>query len=359
MNQQRAVGPKNYYSITMIRIGINLLGKLNHQVDFSQYSKVAVLTDSGVAKLWLPLLLKSLKFKPAIIIIPAGEQHKNLTTLNFVWRQLLRHRLDRRSLLINLGGGVVSDLGGLAAATFMRGIDFINIPTTLLAQVDAASGGKTAIDFAGVKNLIGTFTLPKAIIIDAQTLSSLPRRQLVSGWAEIIKHGLIKDRRHWQLASAKPPSQFSQAELIQLIKQSVKIKTAIVAADAHESGLRKLLNFGHTIGHALEALSLNSQTPLLHGEAVSLGMAAAAKLSQLKGFLTEQDISLIELSLKRAGLPIRIKKIAVAKILNLIRTDKKTVRKNTRWTLLESIGQAIFNQTATKKQIVEAILWLK
>lgn len=343
----------------MIHIGINSLGRLNQLVKINRYTKVAILTDEVVAKLWLLRLIEDLQPKPAVIIIKTGEQHKSLTTLSFVWRQFLRHGLDRRSLLINLGGGVVTDLGGLAAATFMRGIDFINIPTTLLAQVDAAIGGKTAIDFAGVKNLLGVFTEPKAVIIDPQILSSLPQRQLTSGFAEMIKHGLIHDKNHWQLAVSKKPSQFSPAELIQLIKQSVKIKTDIVAADSRELGPRKLLNFGHTVGHALESLSLKTKTPLLHGEAVSLGIVAAAKLSQLKGMISEKELDLIEAGLKRAGLPTRTKLISVTKILNLIQRDKKNRGKIINWTLLKTIGQAVVDQRVGDQQIIEAILWLK
>lgn len=342
-----------------IIIKSNSIGQLRQLINLAPYSKIAILTDRTIAKLWLSKLTDNLKSKPVEIIIPSGEKHKNITTLTSVWQQLKNHQLDRHSLMINLGGGVICDLGGFAASTYMRGIDFIHLPTTLLAQVDASIGGKTAINFNGLKNMIGTFTLPKAIIIDPQTLSTLPNNQLISGTAEIAKHGLIQNRKHFHLSTCKRPAQFSKKELVQIIKQSVKIKTKIVSADPNELSLRKVLNFGHTIGHALESLSLDTNKPLLHGQAISLGMVAEAKLSQLKGFLTKTELNLIEQGLKHVGLPIRTKTIQINPVLRLIRTDKKTQSQTVNFTLLKSIGKATINHTVSRQQITKALLWLK
>ncbi len=337
----------------------NALNQLSQLVDLTKFSKLAVLTDKTVADLWLKPLLKNLTVKPAVIIIPTGEKHKNLATLKKVYQQLLNHQLDRHSLLINLGGGVISDLGGLAASTFMRGVDFIHLPTTLLAQVDASIGGKTAVNFNGFKNLVGTFSEAKAVVIDTQTLSSLPTNQLTDGMAEVVKHGLIKSKKHFQLAVGKKPSQLSQKDLIQLIKQSSQIKLNIVSQDPKEANSRKILNFGHTVGHALESLSLKTKSPLSHGQAVSLGMITEAKLSQLKGFITTSELNLIKQGLKHVGLPTRSETISISSVLKLIKSDKKNISSTINFTLLKSIGQAVINQTATHQQIVKALLWLK
>ena len=342
-----------------IIIKSNAIGQLHELINLAPYSKIAVLTDRTIAKLWLSKLTDNLKSKPVEIIIPSGEKQKNVTTLTSVWQQLKNHQLDRHSLLINLGGGVICDLGGFAASTYMRGIDFIHLPTTLLAQVDASIGGKTAINFNGLKNIIGTFTLPKAIIIDPQTLSSLSVNQITDGMAEVIKHGLIKDKKHFQLAVSKKPFQLSQKDLIQLIKQSSQIKLDIVSQDKKEANLRKILNFGHTIGHALESSSQNTKSPLPHGQAVSLGMVAEAKLSQLKGFLTNKELNLIEQGLKHVCLPIRTKTLPIKSILTLIKSDKKNQAQTINFTLLKSIGQSVINQIATIKQVETSLLWLK
>ena len=309
-----------------IIIKTKALNQLPKLIDLTSCSKIAVLTDKTVAKLWLKPLLGSLKMKPAVIIIPTGEKHKNVITLTSVWKQLNKHRLDRHSLLLNLGGGVICDLGGLAAATHMRGIDFIHLPTTLLAQVDASIGGKTAINFNSVKNLIGTFTNPKAIIIDPQTITTQKPKDLLDGFAEMAKHGLISDRQHFHKVTCQKPHQLSQAKLINLIKQSIKIKLKIVKADPQESRLRKKLNFGHTIGHALESIFLNTNPPLSHGQAVSLGMIAEAKLSNLKGLLNDSQLNLITQGIKHVGLPISINHLPIKAIVKQIKTDKKNLQ---------------------------------
>ena len=269
-----------------IIIGKKLLGKINTLLDFSRFSKIAVLTDENIQISLISQISqikKSLNRELVIITIPAGEKFgKNIETVKKIWKKMFESGLDRQSLLINLGGGVICDMGGFAASTFMRGIEFINIPTTLLAQVDASVGGKTGVNFNEIKNAIGVFKNPIGVVIDVQTLKTLPKREFVSAFGEIIKHGVISGREHFNLVTSKKPEEFNEQELIEIIKQSIKIKSNIVKKDPKETtGLRKVLNFGHTIGHAVESLSWKTNKSLLHGEAVAIGMVAESNLACL------------------------------------------------------------------------------
>jgi len=340
-----------------IHIKTGLINQLVKLINLNSYSKIAILTDNNLEKTWLKSITKQLP-QAVEIIIPSGEKHKNITTLTSIWSKLNQNNLDRHSLLINLGGGVICDLGGFAASSYMRGIDFIHLPTTLLAQVDASLGGKTGINLNEVKNLIGTFSKPKTIIIDPQILSTLPNNQLISGFAEIIKHGLIKDKKHFLKSTSKKPIKFSKTELTQIIKRSCLIKMEIVKADPQESNSRKILNFGHTIGHAFESLSLKTKSPLLHSQAVSLGMVAEAKLSLLKGLITQQELEIIKSGLKKAHLPTKTNQFPTKDIYKLIHQDKKNQSKTINWTMLKSIGQAVYNQIATKQQIIQSIQYV-
>ncbi len=335
-------------------IAEGVLGKISEIVNIREYSKIAVITDKNVAPLFLDKLKEGIGDFSEIIINP-GESEKNINTVQKIWKKMLEFRLDRKSLVINLGGGVVGDMGGFAASTYMRGIDFIQIPTTLLAQVDASVGGKVGIDFEGVKNLIGSFQQPIAVIVDVTTLETLPERELVAGFAEIIKHGLIRDEKYLKLVTAKKPEEFTQKELIKIIHGSCNIKSKVVELDEKEGGLRKILNFGHTIGHALEALSLETRDPLLHGEAISIGMVAEAKLSQLAGYITEEDLVEVIASLKNAGLPTTYSGVKVKDVMNRLLSDKKNVGSKVKWTLLRKIGEAVFDIEVPEEQIIEAI----
>ena len=233
--------------------------------------KVFILTDENVAPFWLPEVTHWLHCDSAIdIVIKAGEQHKNLQTVQRIWKTLMKHHADRNALLINLGGGVITDLGGFAASTYKRGIKFINIPTTLLAMVDAAIGGKTGIDFGGSKNQIGTFAEAEEVIIDPVFLETLPERELFSGMAEMLKYGFIADSKLLEI---------NLENYQKFIVRCGEIKREIVEQDPTEKGLRKILNFGHTLGHAIESHCLTTDYPLLHGEAVALGMLGALWLS--------------------------------------------------------------------------------
>jgi len=338
-----------------IIIGNNLLSKINQLFDFDRFSTVAVLTDTNVAKHWLLTVKRSLKQKISEIIIKQGEKEKNIKTVRKIWGKMFENGLDRQSLLINLGGGVICDMGGFAASTFMRGIDFINIPTTLLAQADASVGGKNGIDFQGIKNSIGIFENPMGVVIDVSTLKTLPKRELVSAFGEIIKHGVISGRKYFDLVTSKIPEEFSQEELIRIVKQSVEIKSNIVKEDPEENNLRKVLNFGHTIGHAIESLSWKTNKPLLHGEAVAVGIIAESKLSNLLGMLSKKDFLTIEKTICQTGLPTRIENLSINDILRIMAFDKKNTNKKILWSLPEKIGKVNVNIEAPNNLIIRAI----
>lgn len=341
-----------------VYIGSVIISKLPYLIKFKNYSSIVLITDSIVEKHCLKKIEKVLPKNLVRIILHPGEQFKNIETVQDIWQKLLLNGCDRKSLVINLGGGVIGDIGGFAAATYMRGIDFVNIPTTLLAQVDASVGGKLGFDFAGIKNLIGAFDQPKAVIIDINTLSSLPKREFLSGFAEIIKHGAIKDKKYFDRVTSKHPLKFSKNELVDIITSSVQIKAGIVESDEIESGDRKLLNFGHTIGHAIESLSLKTSTPLLHGEAISIGMLAEARISYLLNMLSLSELKQIEQALTQTGLPTTVSGIKVENIISKMQSDKKNGKGKILFTLLQKIGKAVINQTVPTsiiKQVLKQI----
>jgi 3-dehydroquinate synthase len=346
-----ATAPKEY-SIT---IGENILEKISEIINLTHYSSVFIITDKTAASLFLKKLLSSLPKNTKSVILPTGENEKNIENAQKIWKIMASAKLDRKSLVINLGGGVIGDIGGFTAGTYMRGTHFMNVPTTLLSQVDESVGGKTMVNFEEIKNLIGVFYQPSAVIIDVQTLKTLPERQVLSGFAEIIKHGLIADKKYFEKVTSKHPLDFSNAELIDIITRSCEIKKEIVENDIHEKGPRKLVNFGHTIGHAIEAISLETEKPLLHGEAVSIGMVAEAKLSQLSGLISEQDVQMIKQALIKAGLPTEIKKVNKNYIFEKMQLDKKNEHGKITFTLLEKIGKAVINQFPEKLLIEKAL----
>ena len=290
-------------------------------------------------------LLHSLPADTDFIVLPSSEKEKNIKNVQKIWITLADRQHDRKSLVINLGGGIIGDMGGFAASTFMRGVDFINIPTTLLSQVDASIGGKTGIGFTGIKNLIGTFDQPVAVVVDTTALSTLPKREFLSGFAEIIKHGLVADKKHFEKVTAKNPLNFSKVELKEIILRSILLKVQVVENDPSESGTRKILNFGHTIGHAIESLSFETRTPLLHGEAVSIGMLVEAKISYLMELLPEKDLQIIQKVLIAANLPTPMPNLKKYEILNNMTLDKKNEKRKINFTLLKGIGKAIINQS--------------
>lgn len=321
-------------------IGNRIMGTIGSIFNLGIYTRIFVVTDEHVAKLHLDALRVGIPKQSEIFVLPAGEKEKNLASLEKILKSMHAAGCDRQTLVINLGGGVVSDIGGFAASIYMRGVDVLNIPTTLLSMTDAAIGGKNGINFHGVKNLIGTIRHPIGVVIDTALLTTLPKRQLSSGFAEIIKHGLIRDKSFFQLVTSKKPEKFTSNELGKIITRSCKIKAAIVASDEKEQDQRKLLNFGHTVGHAAEALSLETKKPMLHGEAISFGMIVETKISQLLGLLSQEDCDQVIGKLR--GSPIHVH---ASKLLKKIQLDKKKHGNLVQWTLLDRIGHGVINQT--------------
>lgn len=331
-----------------IHIGAEALQELGQFLQNRAFSQVVVLVDDHTHRLCYPVVKP---FLPAhtLMQVPSGEEHKNLQTCAYIWEQMTNLNLDRWSVLLNLGGGVIGDMGGFCAAVFKRGIYFVHIPTTLLAQVDASVGGKTGIDFSGFKNHLGVYQEPQAVYIYPPFLDSLPARQLKSGYAEVIKHWLIADADGFR-------SQRHQGVLIEdwgeVIRQSVVIKAAVVEADPLEGGYRKVLNFGHTVGHAVESFFLSQgNRALLHGEAIAVGMLCEAWLSVQKGLLQRDELETIEVFLFTVYQKVEVPKDQIGEIARLCLQDKKNTGSTINCTLLQGIGKAVYDQPVTLAEI--------
>jgi len=342
----------------------NLELDLQSQIEASKPDRLFVLTDANTLGHCYPVVESFECLQGAnVITIPAGDTNKNIDSLSLVWQQLQQGGATRHSMLINLGGGMLTDLGGFAASTFKRGISFVNIPTTLLAMVDASVGGKTGINFNGLKNEIGVFSDAQAVIIDTKFLSTLDQENLLSGYAEMLKHALIADKDMWtehilfRLEDIQQPDNLQLLQ--QLIEKSIAVKERIVTEDPHEQGLRKALNLGHTFGHALEEWSLKQQSPLLHGYAVALGIICELYLSVVKcNFPTDrlrQTVAFIREYYGSAGITCR----DYPELLQLMTHDKKNVAGTINFTLLANIGDLRLNQTATDEEIREALDFLR
>jgi 3-dehydroquinate synthase len=332
----------------------NSVDELVKFVKQGNYSRFFILTDDNTAKYCLPMIKERFagfdNFD--ILEINAGEESKDIDFCIGIWRMLIDFGADRKSLLINLGGGVVSDMGGFAASTFKRGIDFVHVPTTLLSQVDASVGGKTGIDIDSIKNIIGTFTQPKAVFICYDFLKSLPPRQILSGLAEMLKHGLIADAAYWNELKNSDLSRPSS----DLIHRSVEIKNKVVLADPTEKGFRKCLNFGHTIGHAIETNSLiNDEDPLSHGEAIAIGMICEAYLSHQKVGLPESELAEITKVLSSLYPKYPIAESSFSKLFTLMQKDKKNQNGKVNCTLLSQIGQCSIDHICTVYELYESL----
>lgn len=288
------------------------------------------------------------------IQLPAGEVHKNIQTVAAIWKDLTDNQFRRDGLIINLGGGVITDMGGFAAATFKRGVDFINIPTTLLAMVDAAIGGKTGIDFFDFKNQIGVIQDARAVFCDVAFFQTLPREELMSGFAEVLKHGLIADSKYFDYCTY---TDFDKLKWEKVVEGSIKIKGEIVAQDPHEKGLRKLLNFGHTIGHSIESLRLEQGNPILHGFGVVAGMIIESRISHERGMINDHYFEKIVAALDKLYSRIPIDKDEIPLLIEKMRNDKKNNTDEINFTLLEGIGKGIHDQTASAEEIATAIEW--
>lgn len=319
----------------------------------NNYSKIAVILDKNTKKHCLPFIESYLPKGYVKIIIPPGEEEKNLKTAEIIWSALTKAKFDRHSLVINLGGGVIGDMGGFCASTYKRGIDFIQIPTTLLAQVDASVGGKLGIDFNGFKNHIGVFSLPKFVFIDTQFIHTLPEREKRSGFAEIIKHSLIQDKAIWNRIQSKD---WQELNFEELVAESVAIKEKVVEEDPKEKGIRKILNFGHTLGHAVETFFLSKgKKKLLHGEAIAVGMIMESFLSFKKNLITEQELEEIQSYLFVCFGKVKIKKEDYPAIIQLTKQDKKNVGRSVRFSLIAGIGNCYFDIGITDKEMKEAL----
>ena len=311
-------------------------------------ARCVVVTDSNVAPLYAEAVEISLAhagFQPVRVVVPAGESSKSLTQIGVICDAMIEAGLDRSSLLVALGGGVVGDLAGFAAAVYYRGIPYIQVPTTIVSQVDSSVGGKTGVNAAGGKNLIGSFHQPRLVIADTETLRSLPEREFNEGFAEVIKHAAIRD----------PSMLEALDDLPALLAQNVALKAAIVAEDEFETkGLRALLNFGHTIGHGIEAAA--GYGKFLHGEAISLGLLAACRLSVEKSGLPEEDAARISSALGIYKLPLRLDaSIATDAIFSALKKDKKFAAGGIRFVLLRKLGDAFVSDAVTEADIRGAI----
>jgi 3-dehydroquinate synthase len=325
---------------------------LNQLIEEKKYANVVIIVDENTAEYCLPVLDHSLKSNYKTIQISAGEQHKNIETCQLIWKKMMQLNLSRRALCINLGGGVIGDMGGFCASTFKRGMDFVQIPTTLLSQVDASIGGKLGVDFMQVKNSIGVFNNPKAVFVNPAFLTTLPKAELRSGFAEIIKHSLIADAEEWQ--RIRQMDDLEKVEWSSLIEPSLQIKKQVVETDPFEHGLRKALNFGHTVGHALEGYALETDQPLLHGEAIAIGMVCEAYLSHTNGQLSEEDLMDIVGFIKAtyAYWPIPLE--SFTDFMNLMRNDKKNQGRDINFSFIPQAGTVEVNQTADEEQIKQS-----
>lgn len=336
-----------------LSIGADALTALATLLRQPAVSRVLVLADANTARLCYPLLVPHLPASHLLIEIPAGEEFKTLATCEQVWDTLTAEHADRFTVLVNLGGGVVTDLGGFCAALYKRGIRCVQVPTTLLAQVDASVGGKTGVDFQGFKNQLGVFQAPAGVFIAPQFLATLDPRQLKSGYAEIVKHWLIADAAAF--AAGRNQGLFVD-DWTPVIRASVATKEGIVAADPLEGGLRKVLNFGHTVGHALESYLLTQPgREILHGEAVAAGMLCESWLSVQKGLLAPAALDQIETFLFSVFEKVQFVLLETEAIAELARQDKKNAGPVINCTLLQAIGQAAYDQPVTLAEIVASL----
>ncbi len=347
MNQLTSSGYNIYFD--------NTLSSLEHFLAENSYSKVFIITDENTGKYCLPVLQNKLPNLDNydIIEIPYGEENKNIDFCIGIWKMLLDFGADRNALVINLGGGVVTDMGSFAASTYKRGIDFLQIPTTLLSQVDASVGGKTGIDIDSVKNIIGTFAQPKAVIICDEFIETLPENQVVSGFAEVIKHGIIADNAYYnEVVKLASPKEIT----IEQIKRSVEIKNEVVLEDPFEKGLRKILNFGHTIGHAVESWSLeNDSKSLTHGEAIAIGMITEAYIANKIGMLSDEELNIIKNDMLKFFPKYNLKSDIYDVLLEIMQHDKKNISGKINFSLPDKIGNCKFNIVVSHDLIKESL----
>jgi len=329
---------------------------LNQHLNATNYSKLFIIVDQNTLQHCYPDFCSKIEttLEIEIIQIEAGEENKNIETCSGVWNALSELDADRKCLIINLGGGVVTDLGGFVASTYKRGVDFINVPTSLLAMVDASVGGKTGVDLGALKNQIGVINTSKMVLIDTHFLNTLPQNEMRSGLAEMLKHGLIQDEMYWN--KMNDLSKLTTLDLDNLIHESVIIKNNIVTQDPTEQGVRKSLNFGHTLGHAIESYCLenSNKTTLLHGEAIAIGMILACYISTKLTKLNADTCNNIKSSLLNTYSSVRFDTKDIDPIIDLMKFDKKNSHGNINFVLLSAIGSTVIDQTVPNNIIKEA-----
>ena len=329
--------------------------EINQYIENQKPDKIVFLVDENTHELCFPKIISELEFnaETEVLEIESGEDNKNLHTCISLWEALTELKIDRKSLLINIGGGVLTDMGGFVANCYKRGIAFINIPTTLLAMVDASIGGKTGVDLGSFKNQIGNFALPKMVLIEPDFIQTQSFEQIRSGFAEIIKHGLIADADYWQeIKKIQKPNAENTGNLIET---SIEIKKSVVSQDFTESGLRKILNFGHTIGHAVESFFLENKKPILHGEGVAFGMLAESYISMKKNLLSPSEHEEIKNYIASIYPKLPVKQENFDEILTFMQNDKKNAQNEIRFVLLEKIGRAVYDIHVDNELIIEAM----
>lgn len=336
-----------------IHVG-EIFSALNNYLATAAKGALVIIVDENTEKYCLPIVKEQLERKDGLVIkIPAGEVHKNIQTCQQIWQIMMDKGLNRNALCVNLGGGVIGDMGGFCASTYKRGIDFIQLPTTLLSQVDASIGGKLGIDFSQVKNSIGVFKNPERVFIYPPFLETLPKAEIRSGFAEIIKHSLIADAAQWQ--HIKTITDINIVNWSEYLVPSLYIKKRVVEQDPFEKGLRKALNFGHTIGHAVESQYLESGQPLLHGEAVAVGMICEAYISSKITGLSKEALAEITNFIARIYGIYPLKRTDYPAMIELMRKDKKNIKEEINFTLLTNPGDCLVNQTCTIDLIEESL----
>lgn len=328
--------------------------KINDFISEKKYSSIFILVDEHTNEYCLPKFLPNLatEIPIEIIEIEAGEEIKTISTCLEIWSILSDLGADRKSVIINLGGGVITDIGGFIASTFKRGIDFINVPTTLLGMVDASIGGKNGVDLGNLKNQIGVINVPQILLIDSDFLETLSQREMRSGLAEMLKHGLIYDKKYWE--NFLDLSQIDFADFDALIYRSIEIKNEIVKQDPTENGIRKALNFGHTLGHAIESHFLNSENPLLHGEAIAIGMILESYISKEKGLLSDEEFYQIKYIISNIYESHDFSAEEIISIQNLLIHDKKNEYGKVQFALINGIGKIIINQYVENELIINS-----
>ena len=354
---EQSIVNSNGYSIFIGNDIFETIRSYLHQYEFKE-NKIFILVDENSRKYCLPRLMSNIQLlqEVHIIEIAAGEEMKTMGTCNTIWNELSAHGCDRNSVLINLGGGVVSDLGGFVASTFKRGIRYINIPTSLLAMVDAAIGGKVGIDLNGLKNQIGLFSNPQVVFIIPDFVDTLPERQIRTGFAEIVKHSLIYEKQYWEELTLKNFKDISNWK--EMIDWSVEIKNYYITEDPLDTGFRKVLNFGHTIGHAVESYSLhNDENPLSHGEAIAIGLICESYISHKYANLPENQLNEIVhyMSENFSHYPLHTDHFTA--IMENMSHDKKNNGNNLNFTLLTSIGNTLINQFIDANLVQESLLF--